>query len=195
MEEAKVTGRARSFVILLDRLISGLSKHWLLLVNLTFGVYAGLPILAPLLMSWGQVRLANLIYFAYRYACHQMPSRCFFIDRFQVAICHRDLALYGGACVAGLLFSLVRDRLKPLPIPVWIVLILPLALDGVTQILGLRLSTWQLRTVTGFLASGATIWLVYPYLEEGFRDISSSVGSQLGKAEAGQGEVKSTEAH
>jgi uncharacterized membrane protein len=183
MEESQVSGRARTFIILLDRFIVWISKHWLALFNLIFGLYAGLPVLAPLLMSWGQVRLANLIYFAYKYACHQMPSRSFFIGRFQVAICERDVALYGGACVAGLLFALVRGRLSPLPIPVWLVLVAPLALDGVTQLLGLRLSTWQLRTITGLLASGATIWLVYPYLEEGFRDIRSSAGSQLGKVE------------
>jgi uncharacterized membrane protein len=183
MEEAQASGRARSFIILLDRFIFWISKHWLALFNLVFGLYAGLPILAPLLMSWGQVRFANLIYFAYKYVCHQMPSRSFFIDRFQVGICERDVALYGGACLAGMVFALVRGRLKPLPIPVWVILIAPLALDGVTQLFGLRLSTWQLRTVTGLLASGATVWLVYPYLEEGFRDIRSSAGSQLGKVE------------
>jgi len=183
MEEAQVSGRVRVFIILLDRFILWISKHWLFLANLTFGIYAGLPVLAPLLMSWGQVKLANLIYFVYQYVCHQMPSRSFFIGRFQVGICQRDLALYGGACVAGLLFSLVRDRFRPLPISVWIILIAPLVLDGATQVLGLRLSTWQLRTVSGLLASAATVWLVYPYLEEGFRDIRVSAGSQLGKVE------------
>ncbi len=183
MGEAQVSGRVRYFVILLDRFVLWISKHWLALFNLTFGIYAGLPVLAPVLMSWGQVRLANLIYFAYQFVCHQMPSRTFFIGRFQVAICERDLALYGGACVAGLFFALVRDRVRPLPMPVWVILIFPLILDGGTQLLGLRLSTWQLRTATSLLATGATIWLVYPYLEEGFRDIRSSAGSQLRKVE------------
>ncbi len=183
MGETQMSGRARRFVILLDRFIQWMSKHWLLLFNLTFGIYAGLPVLAPMLMSWGQARLANLIYVAYQIACHQMPSRSFFIGRFQMGICQRDVALYGGACVAGLFFALVRDRVKPLPLPYWIILITPLVLDGITQLLGLRLSTWQLRTVTALLASGATVWLVYPYLEEGFRDIRSSVGTQLAKAE------------
>ena len=183
MGEAQVSGTVRRFVILLDRLVVWISKHWLFLFSLTFGIYAALPVLAPLLMSWGQVRLANLIYFSYQFVCHQMPSRSFFIGRFQIAICQRDLALYGGACVAGLLFGLVRDRIRPLPIPVWIILIAPLIVDGSTQVLGLRLSTWQLRTVTALLASGATVWLAYPYLEEGFRDIRGSAGSQLRKVE------------
>jgi uncharacterized membrane protein len=183
MDEAGVSGRARRFVVLLDRFILLLAKHWLAVLNLVFGIYAGLPVLAPLMMTWGQVRLANLIYSAYQHMCHQMPSRCFFIGRFQVGLCERDLALYGGACVAGLLYALVRGRVKPLSMPVWIVLISPLVVDGLTQLVGLRLSTWQVRTITGMLASGATVWLVYPYLEQGFGDIETSAGSQLERVE------------
>ncbi len=183
-----VTGMARRVTLMADRFILWLSKHWLALFNLVFGLYAGLPLLAPLLMSWGWVRTANLIYFIYRPpVCHQMPSRSFFIGRFQVAICQRDLALYGGAFLAGMLFALVRDRLRALPLRVWIILVAPLAVDGVTQILGLRLSTWPLRTVTGLLASSATVWLVYPYLEAAFKEIEASAGSQLSKAEGIEG--------
>lgn len=183
MEGGQVADRARCLVLSLDRFILGLSSHWLLVFNVVFGLYAGLPVLAPLLMSWGQDRLANVIYFVYRYLCHQMPLRSFFIGRFQVALCQRDLALYGGACLAGLVFGLVRERVRPLPLRVWVILISPLVLDGVTQLLGLRMSTWLLRTATGVLASGATVWLVYPYLEKSFRDIRTSAESQLGRAQ------------
>ena len=184
MGEAQVGVRAKRAIVTLDRFILWLSRHWLFLFNLVFGLYAGLPILAPLLATSGQLRLANLIYFVYQRLCHQMPSRCYFIGRFQVALCERDLALYGGACLAGIAFALVRDRVRPLTIRVWIIMIAPLVVDGGTQLLGLRLSTWQLRTVTGLLASGATVWLVYPYLEEGFKEIQASAESQLRKVEA-----------
>jgi uncharacterized membrane protein len=190
MGETKLSSKERRVVILLDRLILRLSRHWLLVFNLAFGLYAGVPVLAPLLMACGQVRLANLIYIVYQHMCHQMPSRSFFIGRFQMALCQRDLALYGGACVAGLLFGLVRGRVKPLPVRVWIVLIVPLLVDGGTQLVGLRTSTWQLRTITGMLASGATVWLAYPYLEDGFRDIEASAGSQLqGTEQAREGDA------
>jgi uncharacterized membrane protein len=179
---AQLSNRARIAVAAIDRFILWLSRHWLLLFNLVFGAYAGLPVLAPLLMSWGWTRMANIIYFVYQFLCHQMPSRCFFIGRFQVAICERDLALYGGACLAGVVFGMVRDRVRPLPIPVWLILVAPLVLDGVTQLLGLRYSTWQLRTITGLLASGGTIWMVYPYLEEAFKEVQVSASAQLGKS-------------
>ena len=183
MTNAQLSGRLRALVVLLDKLIAWLARHWLLLFNLVFGLYAGLPVLAPLLMSWGRTRLANIIYFVYQFQCHQMPSRSYFIGRFQVGICQRDLAIYGGACLAGIAFSLVRSRVRSLPIPVWLVLVAPLALDGVTQLLGLRTSTWQLRTISGFLASGATVWLVYPYLERAFKEARKSAESQLRKVE------------
>lgn len=184
MTNAQISQRARTFVTILDGFILRLSRHWLMIFNLVFGLYAGLPLLAPLLMSWGQSRPANVIYFVYQFLCHQMPSRSFFIGRFQVGLCHRDLAIYGGACLAGMLFALVRDRVKPLPIRVWLILVAPLVLDGVTQLLGLRTSTWQLRTMTGLLASGATIWMVYPYLEQAFKEVGETAGSQLKKAQA-----------
>jgi len=183
MTNAQLSGRLRALVVLLDKLIAWLARHWLLLFNLVFGLYAGLPILAPLLMSWGRTRLASIIYFVYQFQCHQMPSRSYFIGRFQVGVCQRDLAIYGGACLAGIAFSLVRNRVRSLPIPVWLVLVAPLALDGVTQLLGLRTSTWQLRTISGFLASGATVWLVYPYLERAFKEARKSAESQLRKVE------------
>jgi len=183
MTNAQFSGKLRALVVVLDKLIAWLSRHWLLLFNLVFGLYAGLPVLAPLLMSWGRTRLANVVYFVYQFQCHQMPSRSYFIGRFQVGICQRDLAIYGGACLAGIAFSLVRNRARSLPIPVWLVLAAPLALDGVTQLFGLRMSTWQLRTISGFLASGATVWLVYPYLERAFKEARESAESQLRKVE------------
>jgi uncharacterized membrane protein len=185
MSNSRVLDKLRGGVALLDRFILWLARHWLLLFNLVFGVYAGLPVLAPLLMSWGQPRLANPIYFVYQFLCHQMPSRSFFLGRFEVAICERDLAIYGGACVSGMVFAAIRDRVKPLPIRVWLVLLAPLVLDGVTQLVGLRASTWQLRTLTGLLASAATVWLVYPYLHQAFGEVAESASSQLGKGKRG----------
>jgi uncharacterized membrane protein len=183
MAKTQVSAQIRPLVVVLDRAIRWLSRHWLLLFDIFFGLYAGLPVLAPLLMSWGQTRLANVIYFVYQFQCHQMPTRCFFIGRFQVGICERDLALYGGMCLAGMFYGVVRERVRPLPVRVWIVLVAPLLLDGVTQLLGLRTSTWSLRTLSGLLAAGGTVWLVYPYLHQGFSEIEESAGQQLNKTE------------
>lgn len=103
----------------------------------------------------------------------------------QTAFCHRDIAIYGAVLLAGLVFGLVRDRLKPLPFKVFILFLIPIAVDGLTQLLGgilpflpARESTWLLRTVTGGLLGIGGVWLAYPYIEQGMRDIRQSFGQR-----------------
>jgi uncharacterized membrane protein len=203
-----VTGRIRDVVIFLDKLIFQLAKHWLFLANLTWGLYVGLPILAPILMLTGHPWLGNVIYTAYKVACHQIPWRSFFIGGsqivytyqelialvgpalteryigdatigYKVAICQRDVATYGTILLAGLVFGLVRRRLKPLPIWAFVLSLVPMGIDGLTQLFGLRESNWQLRMITGALFGLTSIWLAYPYLEEGMRDIRDTVNEKL----------------
>lgn len=90
---------------------------------------------------------------------------------YQIAFCQRDVAIYLSIFLAGLAFALLRNRLRPLPLKVYALLIAPMAIDGFTQLLGLRESTWLLRTFTGSLFGMATVWMAYPYLELGMRDI------------------------
>lgn len=138
-----VTGRTRDLVILLDKVIYAIARHWLLIANLTFIVYVGLPLLAPALMAHGYERWGRLIYTIYTPFCHQLPERSYFLygPRFyyslpellallggnvparfvgnpeigyKVAFCQRDVAIYAAAALAGMAFGLVRKRLRPL---------------------------------------------------------------------------------
>lgn len=100
----------------------------------------------------------------------------------QTAVCHRDIAIYVAVLLAGLVFGLVRDRVKPLSFKVFVLLALPMAIDGGTQLLGglvpflpARESTWLLRMVTGALFGIGGVWLAYPYIEQGMRDIRRSL--------------------
>ena len=77
-EKKPVTGRTRDLVIFVDKAIFKLAKHWLLLANLLWGLYVGLPILAPVLMNAGWTVPAKAIYTIYRPACHQRPERSYF---------------------------------------------------------------------------------------------------------------------
>jgi hypothetical protein len=86
-----VTGRIRDVVIFLDKLIFQLAKHWLFLANLTWGLYVGLPILAPILMLTGHPWLGNVIYTAYKVACHQIAWRSFFIGGSQIVYTYQEL--------------------------------------------------------------------------------------------------------
>ncbi len=90
---------------------------------------------------------------------------------YKVAICQRDVAIYGAVLLTGLLFALVRRRARSPGLKIYALFLIPIALDGFTQLFGLRTSNWWLRTVTGALFGGASVWLAYPYLEEAFNDV------------------------
>jgi uncharacterized membrane protein len=98
---------------------------------------------------------------------------------FKVALCQRDIAIYGSILVFGLLFMLTNRKIKPLPLLAWVVLgILPLGLDGLSQMLGqlgwefipARESTPLLRTITGSLFGFSTAWFSYPIIESAMAD-------------------------
>ncbi|MGB2894974.1 MAG: DUF2085 domain-containing protein [Anaerolineales bacterium] len=94
---------------------------------------------------------------------------------YKVALCQRDVAIYGSIFLAGVAFTFLRHRLKPLPIWAWFIIgIIPLALDGGSQLLSslplvsfpVRESTPFLRSLTGMLFGVANVWMAYPYIEE-----------------------------
>ena len=181
-EQKPLTGHTRELVLTLDRGIYWLSKHWLFLFNLALGIYAGLPVLAPLLAWQGFNSLAGTIYFIYSYFCHQQPSRSFFILGYQMAYCQRDTAIYTAMLVAGLIFALVGRKVGPLPPKLMLLgLVLvsaPMVVDGGMQLFMLRQSNWWLRTITGALFGAGSVWLTYPYLEQGMREVRETLESK-----------------
>ncbi|MGQ9458839.1 MAG: DUF2085 domain-containing protein [Anaerolineae bacterium] len=78
-DRTPVQGRARDLVLLADRAILHLARHWLLLVNLAVGLYVGLPVLAPVLMHGGYQEAGRFLYTLYIPNCHQLPERSFFL--------------------------------------------------------------------------------------------------------------------
>ena len=111
---------------------------------------------------------------------------------YKVALCQRDVAIYGGMLISGLIFGLLRQRLKPLPIVIWFILgILPMALDGGSQLLShlplisfpVRESTPFLRTLTGGLFGVMNVWMAFPYVEETMVETRILVTAKLAGAE------------
>ena len=84
---------------------------------------------------------------------------------YKTAICQRDLAIYGTMFLVALFFSLRRARVPRLPWPLFFLMLVPIAVDGLTQLVGLRSSNWALRTVTGSLFGLALIWLFFTYAQ------------------------------
>lgn len=56
-----------------------LKSHWITWFGLAFGLYVGLPFLAPVFMYLRWKDLGNAIYFVYSFLCHQLPERSFFL--------------------------------------------------------------------------------------------------------------------
>lgn len=82
------------------------------------------------------------------FACHHRPGRTLQVCGRPLPVCARCTGLYAGYG-AGLMFWL--GWLK-FPWPVALLLLLPMALDGLTQGAGWRESSNALRLMTGFVA-------------------------------------------
>jgi uncharacterized membrane protein len=109
---------------------------------------------------------------------------------YKVALCERDVAIYGGILIFGLLFGLTGRRWKSLHVLLWLLVgLLPIAVDGLSQLIGEMLrqpglefldslanlvpdreSTPFLRMLTGFLFGFSTAWFGYPLVEETMQD-------------------------
>lgn len=92
---------------------------------------------------------------------------------YKVALCERDLAIYSSVLLAGLVFAVARKhtRVQAPSIKVYLLFLIPIAVDGVSQLVGLRESNWWLRTLTGALFGAASVWLAYPYVEDAMQDV------------------------
>lgn len=234
---------ARQRAIRMQRVVLWVSKHWLRLVALFFGLYVGLPFAAPTLMHLGAAGPASAIYTVYSPMCHQYAFRSWFLfgeqaaypradagvasmggyERFaaqdahfenipdlyawtpelqissrtfignpqmgyKVALCERDIAIYGALFLFTAFFSFTRHRLRPVPILLYLFLGLgPIGLDGFSQLLSeppfglwpLRESTPLFRTMTGALFGLMNGWLALPYLEESMRDTRLELTAKL----------------
>lgn len=100
---------------------------------------------------------------------------------YKIALCERDIALWGGILLFGLIFAATGKRLPSIPWYIWIIFgLVPIGLDGGSQLLGalpfipdamVRESTPLLRVITGALFGVLTAWYLYPLVEENMRDM------------------------
>lgn len=98
---------------------------------------------------------------------------------YKIALCQRDMAIYGSILLFGVVFALTGRKLKPLPWYIWVLVgLVPIGLDGLSQLLSqpplsfwtFRESTPLFRVVTGFLFGFTTAWFGYPLVEQAMRD-------------------------
>ena len=143
-------------------------RHWLLVVNLANGLTLFGAILTPLLQARGWTIPATLLYLGYRPLCPQRPDHSYFIAGHKMAFEQRETAIYAGLVLGGLLFGVLRRRLRS---PGWRVLAVasvPLLVDVLSQTVGLRESDWWWRTVTTLPFALVFVWWAYPHLDREF---------------------------
>jgi uncharacterized membrane protein len=118
-------------------------------------------VLAPWLASGrSTARAAALLYAAFSPICHQIPERCFQFHGHPLAVCGRCLGIYAGFALGLALYPLVRGfSTARLPSArVFILVTLPMAVDGTAGALGLWASPIGLR-----FASGAVWGILLPF--------------------------------
>lgn len=97
---------------------------------------------------------------------------------YKVALCQRDIAIYGALLLFAIIFALTGRKIKPLQWYWWIIIgMIPIGLDGLSQLPSLASGLWRaipllrestplLRTITGGLFGWATAWYLFPLIEE-----------------------------
>ncbi|HEX2987927.1 MAG TPA: DUF2085 domain-containing protein, partial [Chloroflexota bacterium] len=168
----------RWFLHCLQSAVSLTFRHWLLLANLVNGLTLVGAVAAPLLMAYGWESAGSALFTLYSLICAQNPEHSYFLLGHQLAMDQRMMAIYGASLAAGLAFVPMRGRLRPIPWRLFGLMALPMAMDGFTQLLGWRHSSWELRTVTGGLFGVAVVWLMYPFLDRQLPPLGPRSGQQ-----------------
>lgn len=233
-----VSPRMRRFIMAVDRLVLFMTKHWLALTIIFLSVFAGLPVLAPVLEYAGWTGIADLLYKIYGLTCHQLAYRSYFffgeqpaynlaqlqtalhVDvpgsdvfywrdfignpqlGYKMAWCERDAAMYFSLILSAIVFIFIRTRLKPLDWRIYILFLVPMAIDGTWQLLTspnllipflpVHESDPLLRGITGILFGIGSVWLIFPYIEEAMHDAAKQAQSQWERAVAREREENRT---
>ncbi|MCX6037653.1 MAG: DUF2085 domain-containing protein [Chloroflexi bacterium] len=102
---------------------------------------------------------------------------------YKVALCERDVAIWGAMALFGVVYALTGRKLPKLHWLIWVLVGLgPIGLDGFSQlfsqipstfiqsILPYRESTPLLRALTGFVFGLTTAWFMFSLIEESMAD-------------------------
>ncbi len=98
---------------------------------------------------------------------------------YKVALCQRDIAIYGSIVLFGILFAVTGRRMRAIPWYLWVLFgLIPIGIDGLSQLLSqppfsilpYRESIPFFRLMTGALFGFTTAWFGYPMIEQAMAD-------------------------
>lgn len=109
-----------------------------------------LIVLAPFFASRG-FSMAGLIYSVFSPICHQIPSRCFILFGYPMAVCSRCLGIYLGFFIGIVLFPFVQGFSK-ISVPkteVFVLVTLPIVVDTAGNFFSFWMTPGWFRLVLG----------------------------------------------
>src|SRR5438270_9227759 len=143
-----------------------LVNYWANVITTALGILVFAALSVPFLSYFGLDWLSKQIFFALHLVCAQIPSHSFYIFGHQLGMCARNFSIYSSMFTGSLIFVLSKKRIPGIPWWIWVLMILPLALDGTTQMFGWRESTWELRVLTGTLFGLGNVWFALPLIQK-----------------------------
>lgn len=168
----------------INRGVAFILRHWIAAGTVFAALVVGGAIAVPLLAAGGYTTLADIGYTLYRAICPQRPDHSWFISGHKMAFEQRDTAMFAAAMLAGPLY-LITKRLgfKRLDGRVVLLLQIPILLDVLSQVVGLRDSDGFWRSLTGALSVFAIAGWLFPRLDEDFDDAVQKIEArQVGAA-------------
>ncbi|WP_295115154.1 DUF2085 domain-containing protein [uncultured Methanobrevibacter sp.] len=92
--------------------------------------------------------------------CHRKPERSFFIGNHQFPVCARCTGFYSGLAVFLIYNYFFKIEYSLSLLILSVILLIPVSIDGFTQLFNLRESNNTLRFLTGFIGGiGLIIFL------------------------------------
>ncbi|HEX8619266.1 MAG TPA: DUF2085 domain-containing protein [Thermoanaerobaculia bacterium] len=133
--------------------------------KIVLGAVASIPTVIlslSALCTWAIAHGASMKWrLVFRTLCHGKPERCLYLFNVPMPICARCAGIYAGVLAGLALFGILpwlRERTMRM---IAFAALTPLALDGLTQLTGLRESTNPLRIGTGLVAGLAFgLWVL-----------------------------------
>ena len=90
-----------------------------------------------------------------------------------MAVCQRDIAI-SSTILLSLLVAFVVPHLRSVraaSLRAALLMSVPLIVDGLSQLIGIRESTWELRITTGIIFAAGWSWFTIPRLDAGFESV------------------------
>lgn len=165
-QRKRLSAFRQSFERLAKRMGGFLMNYYAIMIAIIFGLLIVAAVLSPILSFLGLDVIAKPLFYAMHAMCAQTPSHSFYIFGHQLCLCERCLAIYSAMFLGSLFFAQSKKRLPGLRVWQALLLSVPMALDGFTQMFGLRESTWELRLITGALFGLAAIWYALPLVQK-----------------------------